>query len=224
MSFLRRFAPLLVSVAVVGALGAVGLRASAGANSKAEALDRRDREVLQTTLAGLGRQYALFAFKEELDLASTGPWSLRPGDKADLARLQGFVARSAVLNYGAALVAIDKTPINVYATDPAGLPPASDAGYTPLVQGLLSQQPGLSAVMHVGTIPVVGLGVPIMVNGQPQAVLIAYFRADKSALQTYVEGLRYGKTGRAFLVDSNGVAVASGDASLIGHQVEGAGI
>ena len=36
MSMLRRFAPLLVSVALVGALGAVGLRASAGANNKAE--------------------------------------------------------------------------------------------------------------------------------------------------------------------------------------------
>ena len=35
---------------------------------------------LQTTLAGLGKQYALFAFKEELDFASTGPWSLKPGD------------------------------------------------------------------------------------------------------------------------------------------------
>ena len=131
MSFLRRFAPLIVSVAVVGALGAVGLRASAGANSKAEALHRRDREVLQTTLAGLGRQYALFALKEEMDFASTGPWSLRPGEKADVARLQDFVNGSAVLNYGAALVALDKTPINAYATDPAGLPPASDAGGSP---------------------------------------------------------------------------------------------
>ena len=219
MSFLRRFAPLLVSVAVVGALGAVGLRASAGANSKAEALDRRDREVLQTTLAGLGRQYALFAFKEEMDFASTGPWSLRPGDKADLARLQGFVARSAVLNYGAALVAIDKTPINVYATDPAGVPPASDAGYTPLVQGLLSQQPGLTSVMHAGTIPVVGLGVPVMVDGQVKAVLVAYFRADKSALQTYVEQLHYGKTGKALLVDSTGVAVAASDSRQVGRLV-----
>src|SRR5438067_12141663 len=170
MSLLRRFAPLLVSVAVIGALGAVGLRASAGANSKAEAMHRRDREVLQTTLAGLAHQYALFAFKEELDFASAGSWSLKPGDKADLARLQSYVSRSAVLNYGAALVSIDKTPINVYATDPAGVPPASDAGYTPLVQGLLSQQPGLSGVMHVGSIPVVGPGVPLIITGKPKAV------------------------------------------------------
>src|SRR5947209_10672483 len=220
MSVLRRFALLIVSVAVIGALGAVGLRASAGANSKAEALDRRDRETLQTTLAGLGKQYALFAFKEELDFASTNPWSLRPGDPADQARLKGFVSRSAVLNYGAALVAIDKTPINAYATDPAGLPPSSDAGYTPLVQGLLANGPGLSSVMHVGNIPVVAFGVPVLINGQPKAVLVAYFRADKSTLQTYVEQLRYGKTGRGLLVDSMGVAVAAGDPALVGHQVD----
>jgi diguanylate cyclase (GGDEF)-like protein/PAS domain S-box-containing protein len=219
MSLLRRFASLLVSVAVIGALGAVGLRASAGANSKAEALARRDRVTLQTTLAGLGKQYTLFAFKEELDFASTGPWSLEPGDPNDLARLKGFVARSAVLNYGAALVAIDKTPINVYATDPAGVPPVSDAGYTPLVQGLLASKPGLSSVMHAGAIPVVGLGVPVTINGQPKAVLVAYFRADKSALQTYVEQLHYGKTGNGLLVDSTGVAVASGDRALVGRRI-----
>ncbi|MBV8162589.1 MAG: diguanylate cyclase, partial [Acidimicrobiia bacterium] len=220
MSLLRRFAPLLVSVALIGALGAVGLRASAGANSKAEALTRRDRVTLQTTLAGLARQYDLFAFKEELDVASTGPWSLRPGDPSDLARLQGFVARSAVLNYGAALVAIDKTPITVYATDPAGLPPPSDAGFTPLVQGLLSQQPGLSGVMHVGTIPVVAFGVPVMIGGTPRAVLVGFFRADKSALETYVQQLHYGKTGSPLLVDSMGVVAASGDPRLIGQQVQ----
>ncbi|MBV8297415.1 MAG: EAL domain-containing protein [Acidimicrobiia bacterium] len=220
MSVFRRFAPLLVSVAVIGALGAVGLRASAGANSKAEALHRRDRVTLQTTLGGLSHQYTLFAFKEELDFASTGPWSLRPGDPSDQARLQGFVARSAVLNYGAALVAIDKTPITTYATDPAGLPPPTDAGYTPLVQGLLANGPGLSSVMHVGRVPVVALGVPVMVNGAPKAVLVAYFRADKSALQTYVEQLHYGKTGKAMLVDSMGVAVAAGDPAFVGRQID----
>src|SRR5207247_4051274 len=99
MALLRRFAPLLVSVGLVVALGAVGLLASAGANNKAEALHRRDREILQTTLAGLGHQYILFAVKEEYDFASTGPWSLQVGDQADIARLQGYVGHSPVLTY-----------------------------------------------------------------------------------------------------------------------------
>src|SRR5947209_3017022 len=201
MSLLRRFAPLIVSMVVVGALGAVGLQASAGANSKAEALHGRDRQTLQETLGGLTHQYLLFAFKEEFDFASTGPWSLRPGDNADRTRLQEFVTDSTFLNYGAALVALDKSPLSVFATDPSGVPPSSDAGYTPLVQALLAQQPGVSSVMHTGTIPVVGLGVPVVVDGTPKAVLVAYFRADKSPLQTYTVGLHYGKTGRGGVVD-----------------------
>ena len=74
MSLLRRFAPLIVSVVVVVALGAVGLRASAGANSKAEALHRRDRQTLQATLAGLTHQYLLFAFKEEFEPKARRRW------------------------------------------------------------------------------------------------------------------------------------------------------
>src|SRR2546421_273870 len=219
MSLLRRFAPLIVGVVVVVALGAVGLRASAGANSKAEALHRRDRQTLQTTLAGLTHQYLLFAFKEEFDYASTGPWSLRPGDRADQGRLREFVSQSPLLNYGAALVGLEKTPLNVFASDPAGVPPASDAGYTPLIQALMAQQPGVTSVMHAGDIPVVGLGVPVTVGGTPKAVLIAYFRADKSPLETYTVGLHYGKTGKGGVVDSTGTFVAAGDAKLVGRRL-----
>src|SRR5437763_652691 len=161
MALLRRFAPLIVSAGLVVALGAVGLLASASANNKAEALHKRDREILQSTLAGLGHQYVLFALKEELDFASSGSWALQVGDAGDLARLQSYVSHSAVLNYGAALVDLQSNPLSAYAVDSAGLPPPSDPGYRPLVQGLLAQQPGLSSVMKVGDIPVVGLAVPV---------------------------------------------------------------
>src|SRR5438093_418914 len=161
MALLRRFSPLIVSVGRVVALGAVGLRASAGANDKAEALHRHDRETLQQTLAGLGHQYALFALKEEFDFASTGPWSLQVGDPGDISRLQNYVSHSPLLNYGAALVSLDNSPLSVYAVDSAGVPAPSDPGYKPLVDGLLAKQPGVSSVMKVGEIPVVGLGVPV---------------------------------------------------------------
>src|SRR3954453_5974554 len=98
MALLRRFAPLLVSVGLVVALGAVGLLASASANTKAEGLHRRDRQLLQQTLAGLGKQYVLFAVKEEYDFASSGSWNLKVGDRADLTRLQGYVSHSPLLN------------------------------------------------------------------------------------------------------------------------------
>ena len=92
---MRRFAPLVVSVLVVTAMGLFGLRLNARATSKAETIHREDRETLQKTLSGLGKQYVLFALKEEFDTASTGPWSLQAGDAADAARLKAFVGRSA---------------------------------------------------------------------------------------------------------------------------------
>ncbi len=216
MGRLRRLLPLGLSIALVLATGATGLQLTSRANAKSEALHQSDRETLQKTLGGLTDQYALFAFQEELGFASSGHWSLRPGDPSDVVRLQGYVTKSAVLNYGAALVAMNRQPISAYAVDPAGLPAANDPGYGPLIEGLLHNQPGLSSVMHVGSVPVVGMGVPVMVGGTAQAVLISYFRADRTPLQTYAQRLHYGKTGEAYVVDSTGTVVAASRAADIG--------
>ena len=216
---LRRVTPLALSIALVLATGATGLVLTARANDKSEAVHRQDRETLQTTLGGLTNQYVLFAFKDEFDVASSGGWALTPNNGNDVARMKAFVGRSALLNYGAALVGLDRHPLSLYAADPAGLPPPTDPGYLPLVNGLLQNQPGLSAVMHVGTIPVVGLGVPVLVGGVPKAVLVGYFRADRTPLQTYAARLRYGKTGQTFVVDSTGTVVAATRGAAIGTPV-----
>ncbi|MBV9412278.1 MAG: diguanylate cyclase, partial [Acidimicrobiia bacterium] len=70
--------------------------------------------------------------------------------------------------------------------------------------------------MHVGAVPVVGLGVPVMVNGVPKAVLIGFFRADRTPLQSYAERLHYGKTGEGYVVDSTGRIVAASRISEVG--------
>jgi diguanylate cyclase (GGDEF)-like protein/PAS domain S-box-containing protein len=220
MALLKRFVPLLVSIGVVLALGAVGLLASASANTKAESLHRRDRELLQQTLAGLGHQYALFAVKDASDFASTGSWNLEPGDPADRARLQSYVSHSPLLNYGAALVDLASHPLNVYAVDVAGVPGPTDPGYVPMVSALKARQPGMSSVMKIGGIPVVALAVPVTVNGTPRAILVGYWRADSSPLQTYAEQLRYGATGRGSVVDSTGSVVASTDKSTVGDRLD----
>gem|GEM_PF-3427670 len=208
--------PLVLSIVLMLGTGASALILTARANDNSEALHRQDRSTLQNTLGGLSNQYLLFAFKDELEFASSEPWSLTPGNKADLARLQAYVGRSAITSYGAALVALDHQPLTTFATDTAGLPAPNDGGYLPLVNGLLHNQPGLSSVMHVGGIPVVGLGVPIMVNGAPRAVLIGFFRADRTPLQSYAERLHYGKTGEGYVVDSTGKIVAASKVTEVG--------
>jgi diguanylate cyclase (GGDEF)-like protein len=218
MGTVRRVIPLVLSVALVLGTGVLGVRLTTDANNKAEAIHRQDRDTLQSTLAGLGKQYVLFSLKEGLDYASTGSWTLRPGDGADAARLRSFVSHAVLLNYGAALVDLAGHPLNAYAAGP-GLPPPNDPGYAPMIRDLTAHQPNVSSVMKVGSIPVVAMGVPVAVNGINKAVFVGYVRLDSSALETYVENLHYGRTGQAFVVDSQGTVVAATDATKIGKSI-----
>lgn len=214
----RRVVPFAVSVVLVLATGALGVALSSSAGSKSAALHRHDREVLQATLASLGKQYVLFSLKEGLDYSSTGTWSLRPGDPADASRLQTFVTHAVLLNYGAALVSLDGKTINAYTSGP-GLPPAGDPGYQPMVTSLTSGQPDVSSVMTVGRIPVAAMAVPLTVGGQTKALFVGFVRLDRSALETYVQSLHYGKTGKSYVVDSHGTIAASTDPTDVGRSI-----
>ncbi|MHB8670954.1 MAG: hypothetical protein ACYDAD_10440, partial [Acidimicrobiales bacterium] len=218
-SFIRRFTPLFVSIALVLSIGLLGFQISDAATTRAQSLHRGDRRTLQESLSGLGKQYVRFALKEELDFADSGPWSLTPGSPADQARLRSFIEHSPLFNYGAALVDLAQHPLSTFATSTAGLPPGTDPGYRPLVAGLLDRQPGLSSVMHVGGFPVVALGVPVRIQGAPRAVLLAYWRTDKSPLQTYNEQLHFGHTGRGYVLDGEGNVVAGTDPATVGHKL-----
>lgn len=212
-------APVLLSVSLVLGTGALGIALSDHANAQAEGVLRADRTTLQSTLAGLGKQYVLFSLKEGLDYSSTGTWSLRPGDPADAARLHSFVAHAVLLNYGAALVNLEGQPLNAYAAGP-GLPPPTDPGYAPMKRALLAGKPDVSSLMWVGRIPVIAMAVPITVGGQTKALFVGYVRLDRSALETYVERLSYGKTGQTYVVDSTGTVVASTNPADIGRHMD----
>ena len=204
-----------LSVLIIGAAGALAIGLTAQATSKAEDIHLADRQSLQATLGGLGKQYLLFSLKEGLDYASTGTWHLSPGDPADTARLQSFVTHAVLLNYGAALVDLGAHTLSSYASGP-GLPPSSDPGYQPMIKSLLAQQPDVSSVMTIGGLHVVAMGVPVQVNGVVKAVFVGYVRLDTSALETYVRTLHYGRTGKTVVLDSTGTVVASTDAKEIG--------
>jgi len=199
--------------------GALGIALSDSANAKAEGVLRADRTNLEITLAGLGKQYVLFSLKEGLDFESTGTWSLHSGDLADTARLHSFVDHAVLLNYGAALVNLEGHPLSSYTKGP-GLPSPSNPGYSPMEKSLLAGQPDASSLMWVGTIPVVAMAVPIEVNGQTAALFVGFVRLDRSALETYVEHLHYGTTGKAFVVDSTGTVVAATNPTDIGRHLD----
>jgi diguanylate cyclase (GGDEF)-like protein/PAS domain S-box-containing protein len=218
MSRARRFAPLVISLALVAAMGSVGLRVVREANDKADETHVEDRLTQDRTLASLTKQYFQFAFKEAYDFGAAQPWSFQPGDPGDASRLESLATHSVLLQQGAALVGLDRSPLSVWSQAP-GLPDAADPGFKPLISSLLSGQPGLSSVMHVGGAPIVAVGVPVMKDNAARAVLIAFFRADQSPLQGYVAGLRAQQRNAVrMLVDSSGVVVASTDAGRVGRN------
>lgn len=216
MARLRHMTMLGLSVVIICVTGALAIGFTAQATTKAEDIHLSDRQSLQATLGGLGKQYLLFSLKEGLDYASTGTWNLVAGDPADTARLQSFVTHAVLLNYGAAVVDLGAHTLSSYAVSPAGLPPSSDPGYQPMIKSLLAQQPDVSSVMTVGGIHVVAMGVPITVGGAVKAVFVGYVRLDTSALETYVRTLHYGHTGKTFVLDSRGIVVAASDVKLVG--------
>ena len=218
MGAFRRVAPLVLSVTLILGTGALGFYLTTQATAKAESIHLSDRNSMQSTLAGLGKQYVLFSLKEGLDYASTGTWSLRPRDTGDAARLKTFVDHAILFNYGVALVNLAAQPLNVYTKGP-GVPLPSDPGFAPMIRALEAKQPDVSSVMRVGQIPVVAMGVPVMQGGVPKAVFVGFVRLDTSALETYVEGLHYGHTGTAYVVDSTGTVVAASDPKLIGNPL-----
>jgi len=213
----RRVAPLVLGMSVVLALGGVGFIMSKSANDKAQDIHRDDRLTLEATLAGLADQYFQFALKEAFDFSSRQAWSLRPGDPNDAEALRGFVQRAALLQHAAALVDLTGQPLNAFASEP-GIPPEDDPGYDALRIGLLARQPGFSSVMNFQGVPMVALAVPVVVDATPRAIFVAYFRADKSPLQTYNERITYGETGHSFLLDSLGGVIAASDASQLGKK------
>lgn len=211
--------PIAAVLSLVLATGALGYVFTSQANAAAEHVHRRDRQDQQEVLAGLARQYLLLSAKDAHDYANSLTWSLRPNDPRDAAKLQTFVSRTTLLNYGAAVMSVSGDVLDAVATDAAGLPPVSDAGYQPLKSALLAGQPGVSALMPIKDGHVVAIGVPIGTGAQVRAVFVGYFRAETSALQTYLAQLHYGRTGAGLMVDGAGQVVASSDAHLIGSSV-----
>ena len=218
MRALKRFVPLVVSISLVLAVALVGLVQSARANNTAKKIRSDDRVSLQTTLAGLANQYVRFALKDAYDFASTAPLSLKQGDPADRDLIQAFVQREALLNYGGALVGLTGSPLNQFVDGPS-LPPPTDPGYGPLRQALLLGKPGISSLMTTTGLPVVALAVPVSTRGVVRAVYVGFFRADNNPLETYNLRLRYGQTGKSFLIDSNGGVIASSVAGLVGTKL-----
>jgi diguanylate cyclase (GGDEF)-like protein/PAS domain S-box-containing protein len=207
------------SLVLVALVAAFSLLATRLLGTTATATVQRDRQTLQSTLSGLGRQYLLLQFQSQLIVAGQQPWTLRPGSPADAARLRAFVAGNSAVNAGGALVSLSGRVLSQVRRVP-GLPPPTNPGYRPLRAALLSHRPGLSSVIRWDGVPLIASAVPIDVQGVPRALLVGFTRLDTSPLQAYVSHLRFGGNGRDYVVDAAGQVVAGPNGSDLGRLLD----
>lgn len=217
---MRRVLLLVSSLAVVMTLGGLAVWSQVDTGRQVTAVHGGDRSELQATLSGLTGQYMQFTFLAASTAAQQTPWSLRPGDPADRARLARLVQTSPLTPYGAALVSVVGTPLTDYSTG-APLPPATDPGYAPMRSALLAGRPGLSGVMASGDTAVVAFAVPVRRGNQVLGLLLSYADVRRWPLQGYDEKLQLGATAIPYVVDASGVVAASGDVSAVGRPMVG---
>ncbi|HMK63609.1 MAG TPA: diguanylate cyclase, partial [Acidimicrobiales bacterium] len=215
---LRRSAPVALSVLVILVVAGFGFAATRAAENRSQSVHIADRVQEQRTLAGLGTDYVLFGFKEEINYATTHDWSLASNDPADVALLAAYAEQSALLHYGAALVNLTTGSYISSAALTTSLPPLSDPGFAPMLESLQKGGPGLSLVMHVGSIPLVAYGVPLQVDGTTVG-FVGFSPLLESPLESYVTHLHFGSTGLSYVVDSHGVAIAASRPSLVGRAL-----
>ncbi len=208
-----RWTPLVVSLTLLLGLGAFGLTLVRSSNAAAEEALGDGAVDKQRTVAALTDQYLQLAAKEAFDLDAGQALDLVPGSAADREALAQLLAkRGGFFDQGAVL-----TDLRGEALSGTGeVPPITDPGYAPLEAALLRGEPGVSSLMWLDDVPVVAVGVPVLRDDTPAALLIAAFRADTSMLQRYSEKLGTGSDGIGMVVDGEGTIVAARHADLVG--------
>jgi diguanylate cyclase (GGDEF)-like protein len=221
VSRLRSVLAVVAIVAVLLGLGSLAFTAQRSAGATAQRVHRDDRIQLQSTLAGLTRQYLMLSFGELNTLAVQPGWQLSADSAADRTRLAEYVRSSPLIGAGAAVVSLSGAPLTQVAANGTELPPPSDPGYDPLRAELRAGGPGLSSLMAVGGRQLIAFGVPISIGGVPAAVLVGYADATTWPLQTYVASLDVGEHAETYVLDAAGVAVAASASEEVGHQIAG---
>lgn len=215
---LRRQLGLLLSCGLVALIGGLGLVAGHAAGSQARQVHRDDRMALQRNLAGLVQQYALISAAEVSDaIAADGLWSPVAGDPDTVLRLKGIVDTTRSLDAGAVLMSPLGKPLAAWTAGPV-LPEPADAGWAPL-RAAVSSGKGtlpLSGVLSAGSEDLLAMGLPVPLSDGTRGLLVGLWNARAGGLQTYVSELKYGETGRGYVVDGASRVIAGPRPELVG--------
>src|SRR4051812_43559461 len=166
---LRSWLVVGVSVALLLAIGAVGISVNRSALRAAETVHRTDSLALATNNGTLAAQVLLVSAKELNDFVTSHPLSMTAGDSGDTAALREYSGKSSYFSYGLVLTDLTGNPLN--ATGPTTMfPDTLSAAFGPLISSLALGQPGFSSIITIRDIPVQAVAVPIVVGSQPAAI------------------------------------------------------
>ncbi|WP_433216853.1 diguanylate cyclase domain-containing protein [Dactylosporangium sp. CS-047395] len=215
---LRSWLVVGISIALLLAIGAVGISVNRSALRAAETVHRADSLALVTNNGGLAEQVLMVAVKELNDFVTSHPLSMTAGDAGDVAALQEYQKKSANFTYG--LVLTDLTGNLLSATGPIGMfPDPQSAAFKPLISDIALGRPGFSSIMTVGSTLIQAAAVPIVVGSQPEAIVYGFIPLAKSQLQEYIVKLR-DDSHASMLVDATGMVGASSEPDLLGTHVD----
>jgi diguanylate cyclase (GGDEF)-like protein len=216
-----------VSIALVLALGLVGLWAGHQAGAQAEAAHRRDRLSLEVTLAGLTSQYTQVSGAEILDILAAqartgaGAWQGTQGSAADAKHLRAVAEGSRALGAGAVLVSPMGQPLSSYTPPGRSLPSITDPGWDPLRSSVTSGRRTLpvSGVLLAGADPVAAVAVPVSFGSGATGLLVGLTDLRTSALQHYVARLVNADGRRGYVVDKRGLVIAGPTVAEVGRPL-----
>ncbi|GAA3285476.1 hypothetical protein GCM10020218_045410 [Dactylosporangium vinaceum] len=215
---LRSWLVVGISMALLLAIGAVGISVNRSALNAAETAHRADSLALATNNGGLAAQVLLVSARDLNDFVTNHPLSMTPQDPGDTAALQEYAKKSANFGYGLVMTDLTGNPLN--ATGPANMFPGTlSAGFKPLISSLALGKPGFSSIMTVRDTLVQAVAVPIVVGSAPVAILYGFIPLVRSQLQEYIVKLK-DDSHVSMLVDNAGIVGAASDPALLGTRAD----
>src|SRR4051794_5905007 len=214
---LRNWIAVVVSVLLLAAAGTIGILVNRSALRAADTVHRADSQALAVNNGTLTRQLQLLSASELADVPLDHVLQLGRNSAADRQVLNTLVAKSTTFAYGALLTDLSGNVLTSSRTD--GVPPSTDAGWTPLRTQLAAGQPGFSSVMTVDGVHLQAVAVPIVVGGSPAGLLIGLNAVVSTSLQKYLATLK-DATHTTSVVDSTGTIGATDDVANVGKKVD----
>ncbi|BBH64104.1 hypothetical protein ACTI_07890 [Actinoplanes sp. OR16] len=214
---LRNWIAVVVSVLLLAAAGVIGFLVNRSALRAADTVHREDSSALGTNNGTLTGQLQVNSAAELSEILASHALHLGRDSAVDRGILAAAAAKSTTFQYG--LLTVDMNGALLTASRRSGLPPAADAGWTPLKEQIALGKPGFSDLMTVNGTALAAVAVPILVNDSMIGYLVGLNQVATTSLQTYLTRLS-AETHKTLIVDRSGAVGASSDRSLIGAHLD----